>query len=70
MWGVVAGVWVSTEHGCGLCDGRGIVFRKKTKQALAAVRRLFQEGLLKKEQKRKLIYSVIHSTSQEEVSPV
>ncbi|GAB5031103.1 Hypothetical protein NocV09_00403760 [Nannochloropsis oceanica] len=49
---------------------RSAVFRKKTKKALSAVRKLFMEGRLTEEEKMKLIYSVVYATSQEEVSQV
>ena len=49
---------------------RNAVFRKKTKKALMAVRKLFKEGKISRVEKVKLIHSVIYATSQEEVSQV
>jgi hypothetical protein len=54
----------------GLCRVRSVLFRNKTKKALAAVRWIFNDGRINLQQKRKLIYSIIHSTSQDEISQV
>lgn len=49
---------------------RSAAMRKTTKKALAAVRRIFQDGRITKQEKRKLIFSVIRSASQDEISLV